>query len=62
MNPTQQALGRIENKVDRNHKAIAAVSLDLAVHKAKTSKLSLLLGGIASVLVALSAMLLKGCV
>lgn len=41
---------------------MAVVRKDLAVHKEKTSRLSLLVGGAASLLVAVAAVLLKGCV
>ena len=62
-------LDRIEKKVEGvasqcRTNALAIISLDksLAVHKVKTGWLGLLVGGISAVLVAVGAVLLKGCV
>ena len=55
-------LKKLEAKVDRNAHKIDQLSEGLATHKAKTSRTSLIMGAFASLLVAIGAVLLKGCV
>lgn len=52
-------LARIEGKVDTLFIQVAAIDKGLAVHKAKTGWMSLVMGGVASLLVALAAFILK---
>ncbi len=61
MTPLGERLTSIDNKLGSIDEKVDELSESLAVHKAKTSKLSLVLGGLASLLVAVAAVLLKGC-
>lgn len=52
-------LARIEGKVDTLFIQVAAIDKGLAVHKAKTGWMSLVMGGVASLLVALATFIMK---
>jgi len=57
----EQAHRRIEQKIDRLSMEVVGLRVGLEVHKVKTSRWSLLLGGLASLAVAIGAVVLKGC-
>ena len=54
-------IDRCERKIDDVAREVVSLRIGLEVHKAKTGKFSLILGGLASLLVAVAAMLIKGC-
>ena len=55
-------LDRIEGKVDTLYVKVADLDKGLAVHKVKTGRVSMIVGAIASLLVAVAAVLLNsGC-
>ena len=61
MDPLYADVAYIRRKVDKLDDDVSKLDKDLAVHKAKTARWSLFMGGIASLLVAVGAALLKGC-
>jgi len=58
-NELDKHLIRIETKVDLLMAQVHKLDKDLAVHKAKTSWLAAVVGGVASLLVAISGVLWK---
>ena len=55
------AVKGVESKVDANLVAIAKLDKDLAVHKVKTSRFSILLSVFSSLFVTIMALFAKGC-
>lgn len=53
---------RLEGKLDLLVQKVTKLDIDLAVHKIKTGRWSVLLGALTSAAVAVGALLLKGCV